>query len=104
MNLSISERLALNSVLPETGNITTLKIVRQLREDLSFSEDEHDKFEFTEEEGTIRWSSDSEDTGKDIDIGEKATDIIVDSLKRLDGQQKLVEAHMGIWEKFCEAP
>ena len=34
--------------------------------------------------------------GFEIPIGEKATDLIVDSLKKLDEQQKLTEQHLSV--------
>jgi len=41
MKLSVLERLKLLEVLPREGNITTIKICRELREALTFKEDEH---------------------------------------------------------------
>ena len=36
LKLSVYERLVLLNILPKEGNFITLKIIRQLREDLSF--------------------------------------------------------------------
>lgn len=46
MFLNVLERLLLLQLLPESGNLTTITIVRQLRESLSFNEDEHEVLQF----------------------------------------------------------
>lgn len=45
MELTIIERLKLLEVLPKEGDLLTLKILRKLRESLSFSEDELTAFD-----------------------------------------------------------
>ena len=40
MKLSVFERLILLNVMPKEGDFTTLKIIRNLQEALSFSEEE----------------------------------------------------------------
>ncbi len=99
MELSVGERLALLDVLPKEGDYTTLKVLRKLRESLSFSEEEHKSLKFEKEGDIIKWCE-SGDIPKDIVIGEKATDIIVEALKKLNRERKLNEAHFVIYGKF----
>ena len=101
MELKVSDRLILLNLLPKEGDFTTLKIVRKLREDLSFSEAEHKALEFKQENGNIQWKQ-AGDIPKDIPIGEKASDIIVDVLKKLDKEKKLQESHFNLYERFVE--
>lgn len=102
MELSVFERLILLNILPREGNFTTLKIVRKLREDLSFDEEEHKALEFqVDDKGAVKWKTEA-DIPKDVAIGEKATDLIVDTLKKLDKDKKLTEQHYGLYEKFVE--
>ena len=98
MKLSISDRLILLGVLPKEGDFTTLKILRQMKDDLSFSEEEHKKLNFRQEGETILWDAELED--KEVTFGEKATDIIVDAFKKLNDQKKLRIEHMELYEKF----
>lgn len=46
MKLTIPERLVLVNILPVESDYTTLKLVRKLRESLSFSEEEHKQLNF----------------------------------------------------------
>ncbi len=99
MELKVFDRLILLNILPREGDYLTLKIVRKLREDLSFSEGEHKSLQIRQEEGKVFWVQEA-DIPKDISIGEKVTDIIVETLKRLDKEKKLQIEHMAIYEKF----
>jgi hypothetical protein len=103
MQLTTGERFALLSILPAEGSLSTIKIVRTLREDLSFSEEEHTVLEFKEvtKEGkkTIEWNLKGE-SNKDIDIGPRAFMTILDLLKKLDETGKVKEYHLPLFEKF----
>ena len=101
MKLTVGERLVLLSVLPEQGNITTLKVVRTLRESLSFSEEEHKEYQFVQEGMQVRWN-DKADQSKEIEIGDKANDIIVLALSKLNEDKKLNMSHLPLYEKFIE--
>ena len=100
MILNVLDRVTLLGVLPEQGDFVTLKIVRQLRESLSFTEEELRELKITQSEDRINWNP-SADKGKEIQIGEKATDIIVGALKQLNDQKKLTQQHYDLYEKFC---
>ena len=101
MELNEGERLVLLSVLPEQGDFTTLKVIRTLRETLSFSEDEHKEYQFVQEEMQVRWN-DKAEQNKEIEIGEKANDIIVLALSKLNEDKKLKMEHFALYEKFIE--
>jgi len=99
MELSVADRLALLNILPQEGDITTLKIVRKLREELSFSEEEHGILQFQNDGQMIRWNP-LED--KDVEVGEKATDIISDALKELNKQKKISVDWVELYERFVK--
>jgi hypothetical protein len=101
MNLSVYDRLILLNILPKEGDFTTLKIIRKLREDLSFSEEEHAVLQFKQENGSVQWQQEA-DIPKDISIGEKASDVIADVLIRLDKEKKLQDMHYSLYESFVE--
>jgi hypothetical protein len=101
MILSVFERLLLLNILPKEGDLTTLKIVRTLRDNLSFSEEEHAALQFKHEGGNVMWKDEAE-ANKDVVIGEKAMDIIVDALKALNRAKKLTDQHVDLYEKFVK--
>ena len=98
MELSVLERLVLLQYLPREGDYTTVKIIRQLRENLSFSEEEHALLQFKTEGTSMRWTPGL--PPRDISIGGKATSVIVDTFKALDRQKKLPQDCLDLYERF----
>jgi hypothetical protein len=103
MKLTVLERIALLNILPAEGDFVTLKIVRNLKMDLSFSEDEIKALKVEQKGAQITWDLTKETPGgKEIKIGEKATDVIVAALKKLNAEKKLIEQQFTIYEKFVK--
>lgn len=105
MLLFVPDRLRLQEVLPQEGNVITLRIVRELREALSFTEEEIKRLDLREQDvngvAALTWTQEA-DLGKEVAIGEVAHDIIVKSLRKLDQQQRLKDCHLPLWERFVE--
>lgn len=102
MDLTILERLMLASVLPEEGNILTVKIVRNLKSEIAFSEEELEEHKMTKREGGVAWSPDSMDYVKEIPIGPQAMKVVVESLEKLNSEEKLTEDFITLYEKFMD--
>jgi hypothetical protein len=101
MLLSVRERLLIQSIIPNEGDFITLKIIRKLKDDLSFSEEEIKQYQFINNNDLITWDNSGEQN-KEIPIGEKANDIIVSALVKLNEQKKLKMEHMDLYEKFVK--
>ena len=99
MELSVLERLVALSILPKEGDYATLKIMTTMRLSLSFTEEEIKEWGISSDPLTGRnmWQ---EDAVTEIPLGEKATDIIVGALKKLNHEKKLVAEGMSLYEKF----
>lgn len=93
------DRILLLSVLPVEGDLTTLKLVRQARESLSFDEAEHAALNIHQDGQRVVWNT-SNERDKDISIGAKITSMIHDRLIELSKQKKLTEQHLPLCEKF----
>ncbi|MHC4067261.1 MAG: hypothetical protein ACYSUI_22540 [Planctomycetota bacterium] len=100
--LSVQDRLALLSVLPDKGDITCLRIVRVLREELSFSEDEHASLQLEIKPDAVKWNQAHDVLDKEIELGDKARAVLVDSLRAMDKRKILTELHIPLWERFVE--
>lgn len=99
MKLDVRERLVLLSVLPAEGNFVTLKVVRKLRDSLSFSEEEIKEFKFVHGNNQVTWNNTVEQS-RPIEIGTQAKTIIQDALNKLDKEEKLREEHFTLCVKF----
>ena len=103
MKLNIGERFALLNILPQKEDFANLKILRKLKEDLSFSEKEFKEYKFTEmPEGGLRWPPEVANITKEIQVGEIATQIIVEKLKELNRTKELPDECYTVYEKFVE--
>ena len=102
MELNVFQRLLLLAILPDAGDITTIRIVQKLREDLSFSEEEHKIHKFKVDRDTGQTSWQPSDVLKSIDIGPKAQELIVKQLRALDESKKLTAQHLPIWDLFIK--
>ena len=96
--LRIKERLVLLGILPETGNLLTIRIVRELREALSFSEAEYEDVQMQRDGEQIRWQE--PENPRPIEIGAKGQEIIREALAKLDKDEKLTADHLSLCELF----
>lgn len=107
MKLNLFERLTIQKILPEQGTFVMLKVLNQLRMALAPSEEELKEFNVGPElkdgqpTGRIKWNEKGLEE-REIEIGEKAADLIVEALKELDKTKKLTNEHYTIYEKFIE--
>ncbi len=130
MKLNVAERVALLQILPAEGDFTTLKVLRELQEKIGFSEEDHKKYNIRRIGNNIRWGPWNEEEIKEvgdgdkarakqmekenvglaktmgetdeIEFGEKATEIVKESLLGLDKEKKLKSEHVTLYEKFVQ--
>lgn len=131
MKLTVIERLKLQNLLPNEGNNVTFKLIRKLRESLSFSEKEIATIEFKNEwkceacktiklslqvpkcekcgkymasAGRVNWDEEKAlKVIKDVHMGRTMHDLCRAVVKKLDDEEKLNEQTISLYEKFVEA-
>jgi hypothetical protein len=96
MKVSVGERIRLLAMLPDVGSILTLKIVRDLRGELSFSEKEHEELNLQSFGDRITWDDNAPQ--KDIEFGPQALEIITTKLKELNDSEQLTVADVTVWD------
>lgn len=99
MELSVEERLLLLNLLPAQGDITTLRIVRDLHTALGFSEEEHEKLQFKQEGSRVDWTGQLDKT---IPIGPRAHIVIANELEKRSREGVLPMQAVPLYERFCE--
>ena len=105
VSLSVLERLLCLNLLPAEDNVITLRLVRKMKDKLGFTDEELKLLDFktvpaADGKSSTLWKNTVEP--KEIEIGEKAQDLIVTKLKELNDKGKLTEQHLPLWEKFVE--
>jgi len=106
VSLSVLERLMVLNMLPAENNVITLRSIRKLKMDIGFTEDELKVLDFKiNDAGNGRqntvWNQNAVPE-KEFEIGEKASDLVKDELKKLNDAGKLTEQHLPLWDKFVE--
>lgn len=100
MELNILERLMLASILPEKGDIVTLKIVQDLRLALAFTEEEIADHNISNENDRVTWNPEASEYVKEIPIGPKAMSLIIGELETRDKDKVLVADFISLYDKF----
>jgi len=100
MKLGVGDRFGIMGLIQgQEGDFVTLKILRDLQGELAPSEDEVKKLKIVQSNGRITWQEKAGEE-KDVNIGEKANDIIVLALAKLNEQKKLRQEHYNLYEMF----
>lgn len=101
VGLTLFERIVLLTLLPDQGSYVTLKIVRDLQNELAPSEEEIALSGLRELPGggidAENWQVVPE---KKVLFGDKAKELVVNALNKLDEEEKLKFEHFTLYEKF----
>lgn len=101
MKLNVLERITALGIMPEAGNFATLRVMNDLRMALSLTEAEFKEFGVKQDGDQMSWNKKGAEE-REVKIGEKATDILVEALKKLDKDEKLTNQHFTLFEKFVK--
>ena len=100
VKLDVKERIVIGMLLPKEASFAKWKIFNDLRNVLSPTEEEARQINLKDLPTggvTANWDAVPE---KEIVFGEVAEKFIVDALKKLDEQEKLLPEHISLYEKF----
>ena len=100
--LTLGERIQIVDILPQKGSIVDAKILRDLRDSLSFSEQEIQQFNIKAEGQQILWNvaAERKQGPKCISIGSRGLVLISDAIKRLDKEGGISLELLPLCERF----
>ena len=98
------DRFVLLNVLPPEGDVTTIKIVHRLRQDLAPTEQEFKDYKIVQKEGQVMWDDRVEQKkgAQEKKIGPKAYIMIEEAFEKLNKEKKLTEGHLDTFLKFSD--
>lgn len=99
--LILAERINLMEILPAEGSFLTLRVLRELKLNLGVKDEEFKLFEIVQKDNQITWN-DKANKEIEFELGEKAVDIIIEQLEKLDKNKKLEDKHFSLFEKFVK--
>ena len=91
--------LLLNGVLPQQGDMTSIRLLRRFREALSFSDEEHAALSLKYDGARTTW----EDPGghmKVVEVGPKMRELVVAGLKAVSDAGQLTDQHLALVDRF----
>ena len=100
--LNVFDRLTLMGILPKEGSFVTLKVIRDLINSLGIEDEEFKEFDIKQEGTKVFWNEKKGAVEKEFEFGDKAEQIVVDTLKELDLSKKLEQSHFSLYEKFVK--
>ena len=106
MNLSVSDRVLLGNLLSAyKGSFANLKVIREGRESLSFSDEELTDLNFVEANGQVQWNLKASEKYQSVDIEFSNTviEIIRNELLKLNDQSQLTMQYFSLYETFVRA-
>ncbi len=102
MKFNIQERLLLlGSLNTAQGNLSTLRIVRDLQQEVGFSEEESKELGLKEKDGQITWTN-NKLPPKDVKLGPAGLEAALGLFKTLDGEAKLTFEILPLYERLLE--
>lgn len=106
VKLTVKQRIDLQSILPPQGDFLTIKMIRVLRESLSFTQKEHESLKFVNHpNGSVEWNSKAASKClKEVEIPETIVVVIKASLEKLNTSKQITEAHLDFYEMFMDLP
>lgn len=101
MKLTVMERFQALNLLPEEGNISTMRMRQKLIEKLGLTSEELEEYEVGagEQPGMIKWRLDLPQE-KEINLKGPEIAAIAENLRRLDKSENLTPAHLTLYDKF----
>lgn len=99
--LNAKNRIILLNVLPAQGDITTLRLVLELRKSLSFTEQEHKDLGIKSTGTATTWDL-TNDVAKSFPIGPVMLKLIQRELKKLDDGKTLGIEQVDIYNLFMD--
>ncbi len=104
MKLNVPERLVLIQILSTIKtDIVTWAVVENVNLNLGLQDKEFKEFDIQQAEGQITWNQKGIQE-KEIEIGEKVTEIIIEELTRLNDAKppQLEQRHVSVYKKFVQ--
>jgi hypothetical protein len=101
MQFSVADRLHLLGVTKVVeGNIVTLRTVRDLQQQLGFSDEESQALAFRQEGGSVYWNP--ETSPKDIEVTPTARKAVLAAFQQFDQREAITIDLLALYERFQE--
>ena len=103
IRFTIKERLAIQEILPKSGGITKMIIIRELITKTALTGEDIKTVGMKDNpDGTTSWDP-SKDPNKEYDFTESELSILKESAKQIDKEEKITLGNLSLIEKIINA-
>lgn len=100
MELKVAERIMLGAMIaPIAADVVTLRLVRHLQEELSFSDEESEGLAFEQKDTQMTWNVEVPQT-KEFEFSPIVLGIIKAQLKKVSDSKQLTLQQLDLYDKF----
>jgi len=101
VKLTVAERAILNAGYPVMEDYITFKVIKSLKEQTSFSEDEINALQLRQEGEQVLWKRDIEnDFQKELHYGPVGEKVIKSIIEKLHDKKRITEFSIRLYELF----
>lgn len=102
MNLTIKDRILIPEILPESGDMVEMILVRSIQKKVEITAKDIDYYEIkTNESGNTQWNG-SKDKGVDIEFENSEIEILKRSFQKLNDEKKINNRNFDLCLKLKE--
>ena len=99
--LALDERIALLGVLPRQGDLITLRIIRDLQQELAPTEEEIKEADLRNTGAGMTWNSmKAKAITKAVTIGDKGKELLAEGINNAGKQKQLDAQWLELYERF----
>ena len=106
MKLTILDRITITGILPKKSDFVTLRIVKELKKRLSFTEEERKEYGLQtihkpdRTGSSIVWNTKGREAEFDIKIEKSKREMIISQLDELNKSKKANNSHLALYDKI----
>lgn len=101
--MKLLDRIILPTVLPQEGNLITIRIVKDILKKVELSQDDFVKYGILPgEKGGLYWEAKHNEVDFEYDFTDLEVSEIVKGLKKLDSENKLTKDMLGLADIFLK--
>lgn len=101
MELNTLERIVLLNLLPKEGDIVTLRVVKEVQEEVGFKGEELEALNFKNTpQGGMMWDTKAGEKTIEVKIGKAAVGILLGHLKSLSESKRLPIDALSLYDKL----
>jgi len=100
VKLDFAERTRVSGFIPVESDRVTMRIARELREELSFSAGEVEAHNIRLNDNRVFWNPSAAGVMKEIDFSAVMLDKLFDALEKLEKEKKTTAVDIDLWDKF----